>query len=165
MAGSFGFEDDKYDVSIAIGELELLPAVRKAPPDWLVIANGFSCREQIAQQTDRQALHLAEVLQLALHDGAVGEAEALPRKAHRPGTERCGSPFHAESEFRLGWRGGRGGPAGASRQKTLILNDLYKNSFRIREASRQAAHLLGQWSLPLSRALPAIRRSDFCSCP
>jgi FAD/FMN-containing dehydrogenase/Fe-S oxidoreductase len=67
MAGSFGFEKDKYEVSVAIGELELLPAVRKAPPDCLIIADGFSCREQIAQCTDRHALHLAEVIQMALH--------------------------------------------------------------------------------------------------
>jgi Fe-S oxidoreductase len=68
MAGSFGFErdKDKYDVSQAIGELELLPAVRNAPADWLIIADGFSCREQIAQGTGRHALHLAEVLQMAL---------------------------------------------------------------------------------------------------
>jgi FAD/FMN-containing dehydrogenase/Fe-S oxidoreductase len=66
MAGSFGFEHDKYDISMAIGELELLPAVRKAPADWLIIADGFSCREQIAQGTGRHALHLAEVLQMAL---------------------------------------------------------------------------------------------------
>jgi hypothetical protein len=55
MAGSFGFEADKYDLSVAIGELELLPAVRQAPPDWLIIADGFSCREQIAQGTPRHA--------------------------------------------------------------------------------------------------------------
>jgi FAD/FMN-containing dehydrogenase/Fe-S oxidoreductase len=67
MAGSFGFEHDKYDISMAIGELELLPAVRKAPHDWLIIADGFSCREQIAQGTGRRALHLAEVLQMALN--------------------------------------------------------------------------------------------------
>jgi Fe-S oxidoreductase len=67
MAGSFGFEEDKYATSIAVGELELLPAIRKAPPDCLIIANGFSCREQIAQCTDRHALHLAEVILLALH--------------------------------------------------------------------------------------------------
>ncbi len=67
MAGSFGFEHDKYEVSAAIGELELLPAVRNAPADWLIIADGFSCREQIAQGTRRHALHLAEVLQMALH--------------------------------------------------------------------------------------------------
>jgi FAD/FMN-containing dehydrogenase/Fe-S oxidoreductase len=69
MAGSFGFERDKYDISMAIGELELLPAVRSAPADCLIIADGFSCREQIAQGTDRQALHLAEVLQMALEQG------------------------------------------------------------------------------------------------
>jgi FAD/FMN-containing dehydrogenase/Fe-S oxidoreductase len=66
MAGSFGFEEDKYEISVAIGELELLPAVRKATPDCLIIADGFSCREQISQCTDRHALHLAEVVQMAL---------------------------------------------------------------------------------------------------
>jgi len=67
MAGAFGFERDKYEISVAIGELELLPAVRKAAPDCLIIADGFSCREQIAQCTDRHALHLAEVIQMARH--------------------------------------------------------------------------------------------------
>jgi Fe-S oxidoreductase len=71
MAGSFGFEHDKYEISAAIGELELLPAVRKAPADWLIIADGFSCREQIAQGTGRHALHLAEVLQMALEPSCV----------------------------------------------------------------------------------------------
>jgi Fe-S oxidoreductase len=66
MAGAFGFERGKYETSIAIGELELLPAVRKAAPDWLIIANGFSCREQIAQSTKRHALHLSEVIQMAI---------------------------------------------------------------------------------------------------
>ena len=66
MAGSFGFDEEKYDVSMAIGELELLPAVRQAATDSLIIADGFSCREQIAQSTDRQALHLAEVIAGAL---------------------------------------------------------------------------------------------------
>ena len=80
MAGSFGFEDDKYDVSIAIGELELLPAIRRAPPDWFVIANGFSCREQIRQETDRQALHLAEILQIALQEGPSGLAGSYPER-------------------------------------------------------------------------------------
>jgi Fe-S oxidoreductase len=70
MAGAFGFEKEKYDVSKAIGELELLPAVRRAPTDWLIVADGFSCREQIAQETDRHALHLAEVLQMALREDA-----------------------------------------------------------------------------------------------
>ena len=81
MAGSFGFEDDKYDISIVIGELELLPAVRQAPPDWLIIADGFSCREQIAQCTPRRALHLAEVLQMALHGERAPQVLPYPESA------------------------------------------------------------------------------------
>jgi FAD/FMN-containing dehydrogenase/Fe-S oxidoreductase len=81
MAGSFGFEHDKYDISAAIGELELLPAVRKAPPDWLIIADGFSCREQIAQGTDRHALHLAEVLQMALNPESQQAPAPFPESA------------------------------------------------------------------------------------
>jgi FAD/FMN-containing dehydrogenase/Fe-S oxidoreductase len=69
MAGSFGFEEGKYELSQQIGERVLLPAVREAPTDTLVIADGFSCREQIAQGTGRRAMHTAEVLQLALHEG------------------------------------------------------------------------------------------------
>ena len=78
MAGSFGFEHDKYDISAAIGELELLPAVRHAPSDWLIIADGFSCREQIAQGTGRQALHVAEVLQMALQPSALDIDDPYP---------------------------------------------------------------------------------------
>jgi hypothetical protein len=77
MAGAFGFEADKYEVSMDVGELELLPAVRKASPELLIIADGFSCREQIAQGTNRQALHLAEVIQTALEGGA---SEAYPER-------------------------------------------------------------------------------------
>jgi Fe-S oxidoreductase len=68
MAGPFGFEKDKFEVSRQVGELELLPAVRAASPDTVIIADGFSCREQIAQMTDRQALHLAEVIEMAMQD-------------------------------------------------------------------------------------------------
>ncbi len=70
MAGSFGFEREHYDVSRAVGELVLLPAVRQAPRDTLIITNGFSCHEQIEQLTDRRPLHLAQVLRMALHQGA-----------------------------------------------------------------------------------------------
>jgi hypothetical protein len=75
MAGAFGFEKgDHYDVSMGAGERVLLPAVRQAPKDALIITDGFSCREQIAQTTDREALHLAQVLQMALKkdEGAAG---------------------------------------------------------------------------------------------
>lgn len=67
MAGTFGFEKDKYDISIQIGELVLLPAVRDAASDTLIIADGFSCREQIAQTTGRRSLHVAEVIAMALN--------------------------------------------------------------------------------------------------
>jgi FAD/FMN-containing dehydrogenase/Fe-S oxidoreductase len=67
MAGSFGFEPAKYDVSVKIGERVLLPAVRSAPPDTLIIADGFSCFEQIEGLAQRRPLHIAEVLQMAIH--------------------------------------------------------------------------------------------------
>jgi Fe-S oxidoreductase len=69
MAGSFGFEKRKYDVSVACGERVLLPAVRSLPEDALVVADGFSCREQIAQLSGRHAMHIAEVLYDALRKG------------------------------------------------------------------------------------------------
>jgi FAD/FMN-containing dehydrogenase/Fe-S oxidoreductase len=81
MAGSFGFEQDKYGISMAIAELELLPAVRKAPSDWLIIADGFSCREQIAQGSNRHALHLAEVMQMALHGDPKPHDDSYPESA------------------------------------------------------------------------------------
>jgi Fe-S oxidoreductase len=68
MAGSFGYEKDKYQVSIACGERSLLPAVRKAGVSTIIVADGFSCKEQIAQQTNRHGLHLAEVLKLGLDE-------------------------------------------------------------------------------------------------
>ena len=67
MAGSFGFERDHYEISAKAGERALLPAVRNIPRDVLIVADGFSCREQIAQLTDRRALHLAEVIETAMN--------------------------------------------------------------------------------------------------
>ena len=65
MAGPFGFEKEKYAISQAVGERVLLPAVRQAPQETLIISDGFSCREQILQATGRRAIHLAEAIQLA----------------------------------------------------------------------------------------------------
>ena len=78
MAGPFGFDKDKYEVSQAVGERVLLPAVRQARPETLIVSDGFSCREQIWQATGRQAIHLAEAIRLAMHqaDGASGNASA-----------------------------------------------------------------------------------------
>jgi len=72
MAGSFGFVKEHYRVSKEIGELVLLPKVRAASPETLIVADGFSCREQIAQEAGRQTLHLAEAAHMALrNDGRV----------------------------------------------------------------------------------------------
>jgi len=62
MAGAFGFEKAHFEISKQIGELRLLPTLRSAKPETLTITDGFSCREQIEQFTDRKPLHLAEVL-------------------------------------------------------------------------------------------------------
>ena len=66
MAGSFGYEAEHYETSIAMAELSLLPAVRKADADTLIVADGTSCRHQIADGTEREALHVAQVLAAAL---------------------------------------------------------------------------------------------------
>jgi FAD/FMN-containing dehydrogenase/Fe-S oxidoreductase len=71
MAGSFGYDADTIDVSLKMGELSLLPAVRKAPPDALIVADGTSCRHQIHDGAEREALHVARVLEMSL-DAAAG---------------------------------------------------------------------------------------------
>jgi FAD/FMN-containing dehydrogenase/Fe-S oxidoreductase len=66
MAGSFGYAADTIDVSLKMGELALLPAVRKAPDDALIVADGTSCRHQIHDGADRAALHVARVLAMSM---------------------------------------------------------------------------------------------------
>jgi FAD/FMN-containing dehydrogenase/Fe-S oxidoreductase len=78
MAGSFGYEADHYDTGLACGERVLLPAVRRAPRDTLIVADGFSCREMIRQETSRRALHVAQVFQMALHEGPRGATDSWP---------------------------------------------------------------------------------------
>jgi FAD/FMN-containing dehydrogenase/Fe-S oxidoreductase len=73
LAGGFGYErGERYRVAQAAGERVILPAVRNAPDDTLIIADGFSCREQIAQNTERRPLHLAQVLHLAMQSRRPG---------------------------------------------------------------------------------------------
>ncbi len=79
LAGSFGFEADHYDISMACGERVLLPAVREAEPSTYVVTDGFSCRTQIEQgKTGRGALHLAQVLALAREFGPEGPRGGRP---------------------------------------------------------------------------------------
>lgn len=65
MAGAFGFEAEHYDLSMKLGERVLLPMIRESSADTLILANGFSCREQIEQGTGRKTLHFAELVKLA----------------------------------------------------------------------------------------------------
>ncbi|TSE01474.1 FAD-binding protein [Skermania sp. ID1734] len=82
MAGSFGYEaGERHAVSVAVGERVILPAVRSADPRTLVVANGFSCREQIGQLTDRGAIHLAQLLELAQRFGRDGPPGDLPERS------------------------------------------------------------------------------------
>ncbi len=79
MAGPFGFERDKYDISQTLGERVLLPAVRAASRDTIILTDGFSCAEQITQNTSAKPMHLAEVLA-----GGSGHAtDPVPRRPKR----------------------------------------------------------------------------------
>ena len=69
MAGAFGYGADTIDVSLAMGELSLLPAVRAAPADALIVADGTSCRHQIKDGAAREALHVARVLAMSIEAG------------------------------------------------------------------------------------------------
>jgi Fe-S oxidoreductase len=70
MAGAFGYEAEHYDVSMRMAEAALLPAVRGAARDALIVTDGFSCRHQIRDGTGRTPLHVARVLDRALAGGA-----------------------------------------------------------------------------------------------
>jgi FAD/FMN-containing dehydrogenase/Fe-S oxidoreductase len=82
MAGSWGYEKgEHYEVSMKAGERVLLPAVRGADKDALILTDGFSCQSQIKEATDRRALHLAPVIQMALRDGG-GPAKDYPESEY-----------------------------------------------------------------------------------
>lgn len=66
MAGHFGLEAEHADISLAMAEMDLLPALRAAPEDAPILANGFSCRQQIAEGCQRRAVHTAVLLRQAL---------------------------------------------------------------------------------------------------
>lgn len=82
LAGSFGFEAEHHDVSVAIAEHRLLPMLRDAPSDTLVIADGFSCKTQVEQLSDRRPLHTAQVLRMAMEHGPDGVPGARPERAY-----------------------------------------------------------------------------------
>jgi Fe-S oxidoreductase len=88
MAGAFGYGADTIDVSLKMGELSLLPAVRKAAPDTIIIADGTSCRHQIKDGTGREALHVARLLAKSVKAAGV-KTEGV--KAESVKAAQCGS--------------------------------------------------------------------------
>ncbi len=130
MAGAFGYEKEggHYEVGVAAGERVLLPEVRRAAREELIVADGFSCREQIEQQTYRAALHVAQVLQLGRHaestpTGSLPEAEIISarRRAMRLGMAKAAllaGAAVAAGGFML-WRLSRGAHS-QSYEKVLI---------------------------------------------
>jgi len=104
MAGSFGFEASHYDISMQVGERVLLPAVRATDLRTIVLADGFSCREQIAQATLRQGLHLAQVLRLA--QASRGRVSAQPERDlvvdHAARTAACVPAYAAAALLGIG---------------------------------------------------------------
>ena len=80
MAGAFGYAAETYQASIDMAELSLLPAVRAADPGTLIVADGTSCRHQIADGADRAALHVARVLAMSLDTAQSNPQSLSPRK-------------------------------------------------------------------------------------
>lgn len=81
MAGSFGYASDTADVSLRMAELDLLPAIRKADAHTLIVADGTSCRHQIAAGSERNAIHVVELLAMALDAASAGQVDgATPQR-------------------------------------------------------------------------------------
>src|SRR5207302_120084 len=98
MAGAFGYAADTLDVSLKMGELSLFPAVRKAAPDTIVVADGTSCRHQIKDGTGREALHVARVLAMSVARGIPsGGQNRVPK---RDGRQRATSAEFASVSAR-----------------------------------------------------------------
>ncbi len=94
-AGAFGYEAEHYEVSQTIGEQVLLPAVRNADSETLIIADGFSCRQQIKDGTGRWAMHPAEVLALALEMRGEAKANLAERRYLEADAEMRGKTITA----------------------------------------------------------------------
>jgi Fe-S oxidoreductase len=122
MAGSFGYEaGERYEVSVTVGEQKLLPAVREASPSTLILTDGFSCASQIEQLTDRGALHLAQVIQMALRDGPNGPSAPLPEQRYM--AESAGSRGNgraAKAAVAAGAMAALGGAGLLARRKSLV---------------------------------------------
>ncbi len=82
LAGSFGFEDDHYDLSMQVGEHKFYPAMRDAEKDTILVADGFSCKTQLEQGSDRRALHVAQLIKMAKEYGESGPEGEYPERQY-----------------------------------------------------------------------------------
>ena len=120
----WGYEKgEHYDVSMKGGERVLLPAVRGADKDALIISDGFSCRSQITEATDRRALHLAQVIQIALHDGD-GAANDYPESDTLRGETVTAKPARCHAAGRGGHANRRCPGVGCEEGDDLASSDL-----------------------------------------
>ena len=111
LAGSWGFEKEHYDLSMQIGERRLLPAARNAERDTLIISDGFSCKTQIEHATDRRALHIAQVIKMAMDHGSSGPAGDYPERdypdvvldGHKPGLKMAVAAGAVMAGSALAW--------------------------------------------------------------
>src|ERR671932_374950 len=111
LAGSWGFEKEHYDLSMQIGERRLLPAARSAERDTLIISDGFSCKTQIEHATDRRALHIAQVIKMAMDHGSSGSRGDYPEggspdvmlNGHKPEIKAAAAAGAAVAGGALGW--------------------------------------------------------------
>ena len=88
LAGSFGFEEDKYDLSMKIAHRAMVPQIEESSPGTFIVANGFSCHTQITETTSRKPLHLAQVIQMGLKKQENEETIRALERGEMPGSLR-----------------------------------------------------------------------------
>jgi FAD/FMN-containing dehydrogenase/Fe-S oxidoreductase len=123
MAGSFGYEaGERYEVSVKAAEQTLLPAVRDASPHTLILTDGFSCASQIEQLSERGALHLAQVVQMAIREGPNGPGTPHPesRYARPPEAAGAGNGRAAKAALACGALATLGGIGALARRRSLV---------------------------------------------
>jgi FAD/FMN-containing dehydrogenase/Fe-S oxidoreductase len=101
LAGSFGFEADKYDLSMQIAHRAMVPTIEASAPDTFVVANGFSCQTQITDTTDRKPVHLAEVIQMGLEQQRTRETISALEHGRLPGSVKKWLTPEREAEVEL----------------------------------------------------------------
>ncbi len=93
MAGAFGYEKQHYDVAQKCGERVLLPKVRETPKEAIILTDGFSCREQVQQATDRKPMHFAELCKMALDEHGAPTRDEYPERRYVTPTQPASGAF------------------------------------------------------------------------